>query len=272
MLKRQYYIALGLVLFVVLVVLNLPDQKAARLKLAIGGLFLPLFGMAGSAQNLADQAGKTFTSRSALLAELERLRRENQQLQSQLLQAQEAWRENAQLRRALGWQQRALWPLKPARVIGHDPANWWRTIQIDVGRRDEVRTNMVVLTADGLVGRITHVGFDRSHVVLVGDPNCRFSVQIQQLTDKSIVAKGIISPSASSLDRLLVDLIFVPGGSLLKPGQSVVTSGDGGIFPKGLAVGQIVDVRTNDFGLNLEGRVKLAVNLNHLEHVWVIMQ
>jgi rod shape-determining protein MreC len=271
MLKRQYYIAFGLVLFVVLVVLNLPDQKAGKLKLAIGGLFLPLFGMAGSAQNLADQAGKTFTSRGALLNELDRLRRENQQLQSLLLQAQEAWRENGQLRRALGWQQRALWQLKPARVIGHDPANWWRTIWIDVGRRDEVRTNMAVLTADGLVGRITDVGFDRSHVVLVGDPNCRFSAQIQQPADKSIVAKGIISPSASSLDRLLVDLIWVPGGSLLKPGQSVVTSGDGGIFPKGLAVGHIVDVRTNDFGMNLEARVKLAVNLNHLEHVWVIM-
>jgi rod shape-determining protein MreC len=86
------------------------------------------------------------------------------------------------------------------------------------------------------------------------------------------VAKGIISPSASSLDRLLVDLMFIPGGSLLKPGQSVVTSGEGGVFLKGITVGQIVDVRTNDFGLNLEARVKLAVNLNRLELVWVLTQ
>jgi len=58
----------------------------------------------------------------------------------------------------------------------------------------------------------------------------------------------------------------------LKPGQTVATSGDGGVFPKGIIVGQIVDVRTNDFGLNLEARVKLAVNLNRLEVVWVLTQ
>src|SRR5688500_1943541 len=151
MLKRQYYIAFGLVLFVVLVVLNLPDPKATKLKLAIGGLFLPLFGLAGSAQNLADQTGNTFASRGSLLDEMNRLRRENQELQAQLLQAQEAWRENAQLRQALGWQKRVPWELKPANVIGHDPANWWRTILVDVGTRDRVSANMIVLTAEGLV-------------------------------------------------------------------------------------------------------------------------
>ena len=131
---------------------------------------------------------------------------------------------------------------------------------------------MPVLTAEGLVGRIEKVGPDRSSVVMVGDPNCRFSAQVQDPRDKSIAAKGIISPSVSSMDRLLVDLIYVPGVAVLKPGQSVVTSGDGVTFPKGITVGQIVDVRTNDYGMNLEARVKLAVNLNRLEQVWVLLQ
>ncbi|PYK99129.1 MAG: hypothetical protein DME19_09805 [Verrucomicrobia bacterium] len=255
MLKRQYYITCGLVLLVVLVVLNLPEPTAGKFKLAIGGLFLPLFGIAGSAQNLVEHAGNTIAPRSALLKQIEDLQKENHQLREQLMQAQEAWRENAQLRQALGWQQRVPWSLKPARVVGQDPANWWRTIMVDVGLRDRIRTNMTVLTSEGLVGRISDVGFDRS------EPR-----------DQSIVAKGIISPSASSLDRLLVDLMFVPGGSLLKPGQAVMTSGDGGIFRKGIVVGQIVDVRTNDYGMNLEARVKLAVNPNRLEMVWVMLQ
>jgi len=51
----------------------------------------------------------------------------------------------------------------------------------------------------------------------------------------------------------------------------VVTSGDGSVFPKGVPIGQIVDVRTNDFGLFLEARVKLGVNLNQIETVWVLM-
>ncbi|PYM12210.1 MAG: hypothetical protein DME18_11985, partial [Verrucomicrobia bacterium] len=203
MLKRQYYITCGLVLLVVLVVLNLPEPAAGKFKLAIGGLFLPLFGIAGSAQNLVEHAGNTIAPRSALLKQIEDLQKENHQLREQLMQAQEAWRENAQLRQALGWQQRVPWSLKPARVVGQDPANWWRTIMVDVGLRDRIRTNMTVLTSEGLVGRISDVGFDRSRVVLVGDPNCRFSAQVQEPRDQSIVAKGIISPSASSLDRLL---------------------------------------------------------------------
>jgi rod shape-determining protein MreC len=272
MLKRQYYISVGLVLLVVLIILNLPEQSAGRLKLAVGGLFLPLFGLAGAAQNLAEQAGNTLASRGTLLRQIDVLRKENQQLREQLAQAQEAWRENTQLRQALKWQQRAPWQLKLARVIGQDPANWWRTIIIDAGSRDGIRPNMTVLTAEGLVGRVNEVGLDRSRIIMVGDPNCRISAQVQEPRDKSTAAKGIISPSASSLDRLLVDLVYVPGGSALKPGQFVITSGDGGVFPKGIIVGQIVDVRTNDYGLNLEARVKLAVNLNRLEQVFVMLQ
>ncbi len=272
MLKRQYSIATGLVLLIVLVLLNLPEQPAARIKLALGGLFLPLFGMAGSVQHLTQEVGNSLVPRSTLLKQLEQLRKENEELRQQLMQIQDSWRENAQLRQALGWQRRVPWQLKPARVIGQDPANWWRTIIIDVGLREGLRPNMPVLTAEGLVGRIEKVGPDRSSVVMVGDPNCRFSAQVQDPRDKSIAAKGIISPSVSSMDRLLVDLIYVPGVAVLKPGQSVVTSGDGVTFPKGITVGQIVDVRTNDYGMNLEARVKLAVNLNRLEQVWVLLQ
>src|SRR2546425_7133732 len=270
--KRQYYTTSGLVLLIVLVVLNLPDPKTAGLKLAISGIFLPLFGIAGSAQQLAGQVGKSVASRDTLLDQLDQLRKVKEELRQQLMQSQDALLENAQLRQALGWQRRVPWALQPARVVGQDPANWWRTMLIDVGSRDHIRPNMSVLTADGLVGRTDKVGPDRSSVIMVGDPNCRFSAQVQEPRDKSVVAKGIISPSASTLDRLLVDLIFVPGGSLLKPGQTVMTGGDSVIFPKGITVGQIVDVRTNDYGLNLEARVKLAVNLNRLEYVWVLLQ
>jgi rod shape-determining protein MreC len=272
MFKRQYSIATGLVLLIVLVLLNLPEQPAVRIKLAVGGLFLPLFGIAGSVQNLTQQLGNALVPRSTLLKQLERLRKENEELRQQLMQIQDAWRENAQLRQALGWQRRVPWSLQPARVVGQDPANWWRTMLIDVGSRDQIRPNMSVLTAEGLVGRIDKVGPDRSSVLMVGDPNCRFSAQVQEPRDKAVVAKGIISPSDSTLDRQLVDLKFVPGGSLLKPGQTVMTGGDGAVFPKGIMVGQIVDVRTNDYGLNLEARVKLVVNLNRLEYVWVLLQ
>ena len=92
--KRQYSLATGLVLLIVLVLLNLPEQPAARIKLALGGLFLPLFGMAGSVQQLAQQVGNALVPRSTLVKQLDQLRKENEELRQQLMQIQDAWRES----------------------------------------------------------------------------------------------------------------------------------------------------------------------------------
>jgi rod shape-determining protein MreC len=263
--KRPYYLAGGAALLVVLIVLQLPERTAGQFKLMLGGVFLPLFGLAGSGEGLGQEAKQALTTHGTLLRQVAELRQENQRLQLQIMQWQEAWRENTRLKLALGWQQSARWKLKPARVLGQDPANWWRTLHISLGARDGVYTSAPVLTADGLVGRVTEVGFTRSRVVMVGDPACRFSALVQETRDK-----GIITPEAFSLDHLLVGFTFVPVGVGLRPGQWVLTSGDGGVFPKGIPVGQVVDIQTNEFGLYLEARVRLSVNLNRLEEVWVL--
>jgi rod shape-determining protein MreC len=63
--------------------------------------------------------------------------------------------------------------------------------------------------------------------------------------------------------------VYLPRNSHLRAGQKVVTSGEGGIFPKNIVVGQLVDFRSVDYGLYNEARVKLAVRMNTLEEVWV---
>ncbi len=155
------------------------------------------------------------------------------------LQAGAIARENNQLRSALGWQRQMPWKLKLANVVLRDPANWWRTIEIDLGARDGMVENLPVLTAEGLVGRISSVGVTRSQVVLFGDPNCKASALVENPAHDT----GIISASGP-LDSSLVHLTYLSGSANLKPGQGVVTSGIGGIFPKGIPIGQIVDSRT----------------------------
>ena len=73
-------------------------------------------------------------------------------------------------------------------------------------------------------------------------------------------------------DTSLIDMIFFSPRTNLKAGQEVVTSGDGGIFPPGIPVGQIVDSRPAEFGLYTEARVKLNANLSGLEEMWVMIQ
>jgi len=265
MLKRPQYIALILVVVLTLIILNLSGQTSARLKLAVGSLFLPLFGLANSSHQLADKAGEAVVPRSKLLKENEALRRENQMLQLQATQAEEIARENARLRQHLGWQPTTPWKLKLANVVLREPANWWRTVQIDLGGRDGVRTNLPVLTPEGLVGRISSVSLTRSQVVLLGDPNCKVAAWVEnEARDTGMLETG------GPLDSSLLILDYISKDANIKPGQNVMTSGLGGIFVKGIPLGKIVDSRQVDYGLYIEARVKLAANLGALEHVWVL--
>src|SRR5437667_12118971 len=126
MLKRPNYIALGLVALLTLVMLNLPSRTTARMKLGIGSVFLPLFGLAGSTQQFANQVADAMTPRRELLKQNEGLWRENQQLRLQARQAEEIRRETERPRQLFGWQQHQSWTHKVANVIRHDLPHWWR--------------------------------------------------------------------------------------------------------------------------------------------------
>ena len=265
MLKRQHYIALTVVVVLILIILNLPGRTTARLKVAIGSVFLPLFGLASSTHQVLDKASDAITTRSELLKQNAALRAENQQLRMQALQAEAAFRENARLRQLFGWQQQKHWNLKLARVVLRDPANWWRTVQISRGSRDGMRVDLPVLTTEGLIGRISSVTYDRSQVVLLGDPNCKVSAQIANDSGDM----GVIGASGP-FDGSLVEMSYLSKNAILKSGQGVFTSGLGGVFPKGIPIGTVVDSRPVEYGLYVEARVKLAANLSALDEVWVL--
>ncbi len=267
MLKRPHYIALGLVLLLTLVILNLPAKTTARVKLGIGSLFVPLFGLANSSKQVLGDAADAALPRGELLRQNEALRRENQQLRLQMMQAEETGRENTRLRQLFGWQQQRRWKLKLANVVLREPSNWWRTVQIDLGSRDGAQPNMPVLTTAGLVGRIASVSLTRSQVVLLGDPNCRVAAMVENETRDT----GVIGASGP-LDSALVEMGYLSRNANLQPGQNVVTSGLGGIFPKGIPIGQVVDSHTAEYGLYTAARVKLAANLSALEEVWVLFE
>jgi len=266
MIRRPHYLALILVVFLALVLLNLPGHAVMRLKLAIGSVFVPLLGLSNSSHQLAGEASERLLPRSELLKENETLRREQQQHRFESLQTEETTRENARLRQLLGWEQKAPWKLKLAKIILREPANWWRTVQIDLGSRDGVRVDLPVLTPAGLVGRTSAVSLTRSQVVLVGDRSCKVAAIIENETRDA----GIVE-AAGPLDNSLLTLSYISKDAILKPGQRVVTSGLGGIFPKGIPIGKIVDSRQVEYGLYTEARVQMAANPGALEEVWVLM-
>ena len=96
MFKQKNYIGPGIVALVAVLVLSLPSSATSRLKLAIGSLFLPLFGLANTGQQLPTDLANSVLPRRELLKEIGTLRRENQQLKAQQLQSQATANENEQ--------------------------------------------------------------------------------------------------------------------------------------------------------------------------------
>ena len=266
-------------LLTVSLLLVMPESVRARLKSAIGGLFLPVIGISTTGQAALQSLGQlgvseteSFPTNKALaqgpgasptVAELQhenvRLVKENNQLRE----------EYNRLREDQGWERSIPWETKLVRVVGRDPFNWWRRIKINLGTNKEVRLNQPVISVRGeLVGRISEVGPLTSWVLLVGDPNCRFSALLKESRSQG----GIVSPRQYSADPRVVELTYLPNDVELRPGQAVVTSGLGGGFPKEIPVGQVVDSWTSKDGLYTEARVKLHANLNQLETVRVVTQ
>ena len=268
MFKQKNYVALGAVVLVTVVLLSLPTRATSRLKLAIGSWFLPLFGLATAGQQLPADLADNLLPRRELINQLNVLRRDNQELRAQALQNDALLRENNQLRGLFAWQRQSHWHLKLANVVMRDPANWWRTVRIDRGSLQGITENLPVLSADGcLVGRISAVGLYDSQVVLIGDRNCRVSALVENTTRDM----GVVTAS-DPLDTALVELSYLASNANLKPDQTVVTSGLGGIFPKDIPIGRIADSRAVEYGLYTEARVKLDANLGSLEQVWVLFQ
>src|SRR2546430_1346649 len=185
-----------------MIILNLPDQTTARIKQGIGSLFVGLFGLKASSQQLASEAGDALASRGELLRQNENLRREIAQLHLKARQAEDMAAENDRLHQLVGWQKQHRGNFKLAKVVLRDPANWWRTVQIDLGSRDGVSNNLAVLNLEGfLVGRVSSVSLTRSQVVLLGDPNCKVAARIEN----EVGDAGIIGASGP-LDSEFVEM------------------------------------------------------------------
>ena len=272
--KRFFYksqqTAVGAVLLTVFLLLVMPESARARLKSAIGALFLPVIGISTTGQVALESLGQLGASGSESSPTNQALGQApdvppslaDLQMENALLRE-----EINQFRDANDWERRIPWESKLVRVVGRDPYNWWRRIKINLGSNKGIRFNQPVISAKGnLVGRVSEVGPLTSWVVLAGDPNCRFSALIKESRSQG----GIVSPRQYSSDPRVVELTYLPNDVELRPGQAVVTSGLGGGFPKEIPVGLVVDSWISKDGLYTEARVKLHANLNQLETVRVL--
>lgn len=187
---------------------------------------------------------------------------ENRRLRAELASREELQRENQRLRRLLAYTEENPARTVAARVIGEDAASWFRTVEIDRGAADGIREGMPVIHAAGLVGRIVRVATHSSRVLLITDASSAVAVLVQ---DQRI--RGVCRGQGGTLA-----LDFALLGDAIQVGDGVVTSGLGGVFPKGLVVGYVQNVQHEQYGLFQTVEVEAAVDFRHLEEVLVLLR
>ena len=192
-----------------------------------------------------------------LLVEIKELKATNQTLRD--LEA-----ENNRLRHALGYHQRAVFKLVPARIIARDASTWWNTVKIDKGFDDGLAPDMCVLTEDGMVGKTTTVAKNISSVLLVSDENCKIAAMIEGAREQGIV-RGERTSTSSQPE---MSLTLLPKNTKLGTGQKIFSSGVGGVFPPGVALGVVKQFEQRP--LDCRATLIPAVDLTTLQDVFVV--
>ncbi len=195
-----------------------------------------------------DHLIRIFDENLRLKAEVDRLRQWQQV-------ARVLERDNAQYRHLLNVAPGPAVSFVSGRVIGDSGGPFVRTLLLNAGAREGVRKGQAVVSAHGLVGRIADVGRRSSRVLLLTDLNSRIPVLLEGSRYRAVLA-------GNNTDRPL--LAFLPAGAQVSPGDRVVTSGHGGLFPPGQPIGVVSSV--ND----AVARVQPFTDWNRLEYVSVL--
>src|SRR5438876_8701483 len=232
---------------------SIGSRLIAPVQLGVSGVLDQLEGVAATLERI-----------SQLAEENRQLAEKADRLQAEVVRLQEVEQENDDLRHLLGLRERdPAAQFLPVRVIGHDPSPYAEGIEIDRGTDDGVRTDMVVVTWRGLVGRVIQANPTSSKVLLLTDVNSSVSVRIQ---DPASRATGVVRGTADA--GLLLE--HVPQQDKLDQDQLVITSGLGGVYPEGLVVGKVVRVQRKDVDVFQEAVIQPAVDVDKLERLYVL--
>ncbi|PZE19972.1 rod shape-determining protein MreC [Paenibacillus xerothermodurans] len=184
--------------------------------------------------------------------------------------------ENIRLQEALGFTERQKqannYTFRIAQVVAVNPDMLNNTIRINLGEKDGVKPNMAVMSVEGLVGRVTQVTPFYSIVQLLkgvddtSNESKAISVTIKGKENESF---GILERYDLPTEKLIMTKIYP--NDTMQPGDIVMTSGLGQVFPKGIEVGKVVSVGPGNFGISLEAVVEPFAPFDHLREVFVVI-
>lgn len=265
--REKNYFVWMLLAAMLLALLNLPVSFSRKAKAALRETLAPLHGLLAGVGVRLREAGSTFRGYGGMVKENREMGEELVRLRNEARLLKAAERENERLREQLGFMSRSTRRLVACEVLARDVSGWWQTVRLNKGLLEGLAPDQAVLTADGLAGRTVDVSSRTCEVLLLSDPNCRVSAQLVRTG-----AYGVVTGRGLSAGGQVICLMeFINRNLPVRPGDEVVTSGLGGVFPSGLLIGYIEEVELDDAGLYQRATVIPRADLGMMSHVFVLV-
>ena len=195
-------------------------------------------------------------------AENRRLRDENQQLRIEALQIGETRDENQRLRRLLVLQERLPLATLPGEIIARELGGWVRSLTVNRGRGDNIMRQTAVISPDGLIGRVVDVRPGASIIQVLTDPAS--TVGAHAVRARTV---GIVEGEARGTMRFKY---MARDGSRLAVGDLIVTSGQGGVFPRGVPIGRVRAIDDRGSALFHYAAISAAVDFARIDEVLLV--
>ena len=256
-------IIITILILIIIVIFSNGDNNTSFLENAISNIVMPVQNGLTYLKNKLSGNSTFFADINNLKEENKKLEEENSKLEQSLRELETIKAENNTLKEYLNLTEKyGEYKTVPGYVINKDISNYSKMIVINIGKKEGIEENMTVIADEGLVGHVISVTDNTAKVQLIIDTAS--SVSCSMSTQDSIVCKGTLD------DNSTLKAMYLPTELNIIQGDNIVTSGLGGIYPKGIHVGTIRKVENTKNITDRYALVDTAVDFNKLNTVLVI--
>jgi len=254
-----------LILLILLIFLsNVDNNKLSYLENIGAKVTMPVQKIVSDLSNKIKGNSSYFSSLETLQKENAELKEKNSKLETELRELEVLKAENKNLQEYMNLTEKySDYEAIPAYVINRDVSNFSSNLVINVGSDDGIEENMTVIADKGLVGHVVSVDKKSAKVQVIIDPASTVSCTIST-TEESIICKGTLDN-----DQIL-RATYIPTGADLIVGDSIQTSGVGGIYQRGIFIGTIKEIITTNNTTDRYAIVNPAVDFSKVNSVLVI--
>ena len=257
-------IVITIVVLILIVIFSNREANTSFFENVANKLVMPIQNGLTYLKNRVSGNSTFFTDISNLKSENQDLKEKNSQLEQSLRELENIKTENETLKEYLGLTEKyGEYKTVPGYVIDKEISNYSKTIIINIGKNDGIEVNMTVIADEGLVGHVVSVTDNTAKVQTIVDTSSSISCLMSTNKD-SIICKGTLSSNSE------LKAMYIPTDANLVQGDSVDTSGLGGIYPKGIHVGSIKKIVSTKNITDRSALVETAVDFDKLNTVLVV--